>query len=121
MKMYKNNVILYEKHIERRLIMNWGRFVAGVVTGVVASYLITQKKPATFIKPEKIIQMVRNRYKSKMSIVGSWIHTEPKAGELNGIQYNLYEGGFTGVVNGSPRFYEFVVDAETGTLLKVEE
>jgi predicted small secreted protein len=101
-------------------VMKLGRFLFGVATGVAAGYLINKATQKTFVKPEKVVHMLKNRYKDKMSIIGSWIHVEPQCEEINGIQYNIYQGGLTGVVDGSPQFLEFTVDADTGTLLKVE-
>ncbi|WP_025025478.1 PepSY domain-containing protein [Caldalkalibacillus mannanilyticus] len=100
--------------------MKWGRFFLGLAAGMAVSYVYTKKKSPSLIKPEKVIQMVKERYKETMSITGSWIHTEPKKEAINGIQYTIYQGGFTAVIDGYPTFYEFKVDADTGTLLQLE-
>jgi len=100
--------------------MKWGRFMIGLAAGMAVSYLVSQKKAPSQVKPEKALQMVKDRYKNQMSITGSWIHMEPKNEKVHGIHYNIYNGGFTGMTDGSPRFYEFKVDADTGALLQIE-
>jgi predicted small secreted protein len=100
--------------------MKVGRFLIGVAAGVTASYMLSKVTKRAFIKPEKVVEIVKDRYKNKMSIVGSWIHVEPQSEEISGIQYNIYQGGLTGVIDGTPQFLEFTVDADTGTLLKVK-
>lgn len=100
--------------------MKLGRFLIGIAAGIATGYVLSKTQKTKLVKPEKVIQLVKNRYKGKMNIVGSWIHVDPKSETLNGIQYNIYQGGLTGVIDGSPQFLEFIVDADTGTLLKVE-
>lgn len=99
--------------------MKWSRLLLVVATGVIASYMVSKKSNDTFVKPEKVIHMMKNRYKESMSIVGSWIHVEPKIEEINGVAYHTYHGGLTGVINGEPTFLEFKVDADTGSLLHI--
>lgn len=103
--------------------MRWSRFLLGVATGAIATYLLTQNnKKETFVKPEHVIQSLKQRYKDSMSIIGSWIHVEPKLEEINGIDYYTYEAGLTGLINNDePTFLEFKVDAKTGSLLQVNE
>jgi predicted small secreted protein len=100
--------------------MKWGRFVAGIAAGLAVGYVFSKSQQPSQVKPEKVIQMVKNRYKSKTTITGSWIHVEPQRETINGIEYDVYQGGFTGVKNGYPEFYEFKVDAHTGTLLMID-
>jgi predicted small secreted protein len=101
--------------------MKLGRFLIAVAAGAAVGYVLsTENQKTKRVKPEKVIQLVKNRYKNQMNIIGSWIHMEPKIETLNGIQYNIYQGGLTGMIDDSPQFLEFMADADTGTLLKVE-
>lgn len=102
------------------ILMKLGRFFIGVAAGIAMGYVISKNKKTKRVKPEKVIQLVKNRYKNQMNIIGSWIHVEPKSEILNGIQYNIYQGGLTGVIGDSPQFLEFIADADTGTLIRVE-
>lgn len=101
--------------------MKWSRFIFGVATGVIASYLLTRKKNDPFLKPEQIVQALKHRYQDSMSIIGSWIHIEPQLEEVEGVRYHTYNGGLTGHINGEPTFLEFKVDAQTGNVLQVNQ
>lgn len=102
--------------------MKWSRFLLGFAAGAIATYLWTQNhRQDRFVQPERVIQSLKQRYKDSMSIVGSWIHVEPKLEEIDGIRYYTYEGGLTGLINDEPTFLEFKVDARTGSLLQVNK
>ncbi|WP_202078353.1 PepSY domain-containing protein [Caldalkalibacillus salinus] len=100
--------------------MKLGRFLLGVAAGLTASYVLNRASESQYVKPEKIVQEIKGKYKHKMEIVGSWIHVEPISEERSGIHYHVYQGGLTGMVNDQPAFVEFKVDADTGTILEVE-
>lgn len=101
--------------------MKIGRFLFGVAAGIAVGYMIYKKEKKEFLKPETVIHRLKNRYKKKMTITGSWIQVEPIREEFNGVQYNIYQAGLNGVVDGLPTFLEFRVDADTGSLLSVKE
>lgn len=101
--------------------MKFGRFLLGVAAGVAVSYvLVKEAENRKYVRPEQALQHLKDRCKGKLNIVGSWIHVEPMIEELNGIQYNIYQGGLTALENGTPRYLDFKVDADTGTILSLE-
>jgi predicted small secreted protein len=101
--------------------MKWSKFFLGIAAGAAAGYLVTKRKDAQRVKPEKVIRMIRHRFKDKMKVTGSWIHVEPKREIIRDIEYNIYQGGFTGIINGEPQLFEFKVDADTGSFLSLNE
>jgi predicted small secreted protein len=99
--------------------MKMGRFLLGVAAGIAVGYLLNKSVKKEYIKPEEVVQKLKRRYREKMEIIGSWIQVEPFSEEINGIQYHIYQGGLTGVIDGLPTFLEFRVDADTGSILSV--
>lgn len=97
--------------------MKLGKFLCGVAAGIAVSYLVVKGTETKYVKPERVIQQIKNKMKDNMNIVGSWIHVEPVIEELNGVKYNVYQGGLTALQNGMPHLIDFKVDADTGTIL----
>jgi predicted small secreted protein len=98
--------------------VKWGRFLLGLAGGAVVGYMLVQTKEIV-LRPENVIQSLKERYKEKLSILGSWIYIEPQLEEVNGMQYRIYHCGLTGMSNGQPNNLQFKVNAETGEVLLV--
>ncbi|MFE8703382.1 PepSY domain-containing protein [Cytobacillus sp. FJAT-54145] len=100
--------------------MNWKSFLYGLGIGLVSGYatkeILTRK---TFVSPEKALANAKNTFKELGSISGSWIHMKPEVFEKQHITYNVYKGGISRFVEEVLEQYEFVADAETGTILDV--
>ncbi|RFU68730.1 hypothetical protein D0469_11370 [Peribacillus saganii] len=98
--------------------MNWKTFLAGATAGIAAGYVAKQVMDQTVnITPESILSNVKNSLRKDGKINGSWIIMKPEPYQKFNLDYNVYKGGITRIINGNPEQYEFVADATTGTLL----
>jgi predicted small secreted protein len=100
--------------------MNWKSFLLGAAVGIIGGYaakeIITCK---TNISPEKVLEQVKKQFSKNGPINGSWIHMEAEPYEKQQINYRVYKGGISKNNNGTTEQFEFIADAQTGTLLDV--
>lgn len=100
--------------------MNWKSFILGAAIGVIGGFavkeVIAQK---TNVSPEKVLEQVKRQFKQNGPISGSWIHMEAEPYEMQQIQYRVYKGGISKNHNGVSEQFEFIADAQTGTVLDV--
>ena len=100
--------------------MNWKSFILGAAAGLIGGYaakeLITSK---TNVSPERVLENVKRQFKQHSPISGSWIHMEAESYEKHPIHYRVYKGGISRNINGKNEQFEFIADAQTGTLLDV--
>ncbi|WP_312469944.1 PepSY domain-containing protein [Neobacillus sp.] len=100
--------------------MNWKSFILGAAVGIIGGYaaheVITQKIK---VSPEKVLEQVKKQFKQNGPISGSWIHMEAEPYEKYQIHYKVYKGGISKNNNGSNEQYEFIADAQTGTLIDI--
>lgn len=100
--------------------MNWKSFILGAAVGLAGGYafkeIMTQKSN---VSPDKVLELVKNKFKQQGAISGSWIHMETEPYEKGSIQYQVYKGGITKHKNGTNQQFEFIADAATGTILDV--
>ncbi|MEH7544273.1 MULTISPECIES: PepSY domain-containing protein [Bacillaceae] len=98
--------------------MNWKSFFLGAAVGIVGGYvtkeILTQK---TNVSPERVLGAVKKHLQPKGSIQGSWIHMEAEPYDKNQMTYRVYKGGISQNTDGNIKQYEFIADAQTGTLL----
>jgi predicted small secreted protein len=100
--------------------MNWKSFFIGAAVGLIGGYMtkeILQQK--TNVSPEKVLEQVKRQFKQTGPISGSWIHMVTEPYERHDIHYEVYKGGISKNQDGSNEQYEFIADAQTGTLLEV--
>jgi predicted small secreted protein len=100
--------------------MNWKSFflgaAAGMIGGLAASEIINCK---TNVSPEKVLEQVKKQFNQNGPISGSWIHMEAEPYEKQQINYRVYKGGISKNNNGTNEQFEFIADAQTGTLIDV--
>jgi predicted small secreted protein len=100
--------------------MNWKSFILGAAIGLIGGYaakeIINLK---TNVSPEKVLDQVKKQFNQNGPISGSWIHMEAEPYEKQDIKYRVYKGGISKNNNGSNEQFEFIADAQTGTLLDV--
>jgi predicted small secreted protein len=100
--------------------MNWKPFIIGAAVGVIGGYtakeIISQKAG---VSPEKVLENVKNQFKQKGAISGSWIHMKTEPFEKEHISYTVYKGGISKQEDGLQKQYEFIADAGTGTIIDV--
>lgn len=71
------------------------------------------------IKPEEALKQVRDYYKEKYDVSGSWIYMKPEQFQKNGLDYEVYHGGITRNIDGKSYPYEFYLDVYTGTVIEI--
>lgn len=100
--------------------MNWKSFFLGAAVGLVGGYvtkeIISQN---THVSPEKVLESVKKQYKQYGPISGSWIHMVAEPYEKHHITYQVYKGGISKNSGEGNQQFEFIADAQTGTLLDV--
>jgi predicted small secreted protein len=103
--------------------MSWKKVLVGVGiglgAGVGANMLVQKKLEKKYVKPEDALSTVKDAFKRKGEISGSWIHMIPEEYERFGLTYEVYRGGITAKEDDTPVRYEFLVDAKTGTIIDV--
>ncbi|PLS14888.1 hypothetical protein CVD28_25550 [Bacillus sp. M6-12] len=98
--------------------MNWKTFLAGAAAGIAAGYVAKQVIDQTVnITPESILSNVKNALRKEGKVNGSWIIMKPEPYQKFNLDYKVYKGGITRIINGNQEQYEFIADAATGALL----
>ncbi|PYZ97157.1 hypothetical protein CR205_00715 [Alteribacter lacisalsi] len=103
--------------------MSWKRFIAGVAVGVAATWLAKEQleKNDCNLSPEKALKIVKRKMKDFGSIDGSWIHMMAEDFHNDNLSYSVYRGGVSCTIDGQLHAFEFLVDATTGTILKLKK
>lgn len=100
--------------------MNWKSFFVGAAVGLIGGYVVKEViDQKTNVSPEKVLEQVKKQFKQNGPINGSWIHMEAEPYEKQQIHYRVYKGGISKNNNGSTEQFEFIADAQTGTLLEI--
>ena len=87
----------------------------GIAGGLIARELLEQK---SFVSPEKALANAKEVFKQNGAISGSWIHMKAEPFEKGHLQYEVYKGGISRkTAEDSTEQFEFIADAETGTIL----
>ncbi|WP_070120549.1 PepSY domain-containing protein [Bacillus marinisedimentorum] len=101
--------------------MNVKNFLIGAGIGAAAAVLLMQARDDQYISAERALKDVKDLFKEKGPIDGSWIHMVPEETEKFGLPYTVYRGGVSRSSEGSTEQYEFMIDAKTGSILEVEK
>ena len=99
--------------------MNWKYFLVGVTTGLASAYIVkevTSRKQT--VSPEDVLEQVKTAFKQEGPITGSWINMNTETYSQSPIQYDVYKGGISRLINGTTELYEFIADASTGTIIE---
>ncbi|MBD1380178.1 PepSY domain-containing protein [Metabacillus arenae] len=99
--------------------MNWRNFFVGVSIGFAAAYFVKNRMEAQYISSEKALHIVKQAFKQRGPIDGSWIYTVPEEYYKNHLTYKVYKTGVTRTAGGSLEQYEALVDAKTGTIIEI--
>lgn len=96
-------------------------FLFGAVAGA-ATALLVQKQAAESmnVPPEKVLKQVKEAFKQKGPVDGSWIQMKPQEITHGGFPVLVYKGGISRPGETGNEQFEFAADAKTGTLLSVE-
>jgi predicted small secreted protein len=99
--------------------MSWKKFLLGLGVGFASAYIIQNQVTDQTISGEKALRMVKAKFKTNGSIVGSWIHMVPESYTKFNIDYLIYRGGISTKINDDLCQFEFIVDSKSGTILDV--
>jgi Predicted small secreted protein len=89
---------------------------AGFTTGIILEKHYRQR-PLT---PEKVLDRVKKSLQDKLPVDGAWIFLSPHDISRNDLTVSAYRGGLTVKDDGSVKHYDFVADAETGSLIDLK-
>ncbi|HET7579879.1 MAG TPA: PepSY domain-containing protein [Bacillales bacterium] len=98
--------------------MGWKKSFLAAGAGVLGGYLLQKQLEGNGISPEKALKSVKETVGKRHTIDGSWVHMQPETVERYGLDYNTYRGGITVSTDNQVKHYQFLVDAETGTVLE---
>jgi predicted small secreted protein len=99
--------------------MKWTNMMIAGLAGAAIGYAIT-KKQTEFITPEKALKLLKEKASEHYSISGAWILVSKEISNVHGLSYTVYKGGFSHSHEYHPAVhYEFLIDAQTGTLLEL--
>ncbi|WP_144555165.1 PepSY domain-containing protein [Bacillus sp. X1(2014)] len=100
--------------------MNWKSFLLGAAVGMISGYAAKEFIDSkTKVSAEKVLEQVKKQFTKNGPINGSWIHMEAEPYEKQHINYLVYKGGISKNNDGTTEQFEFIADAQTGTLLDV--
>ncbi|TMW71768.1 PepSY domain-containing protein [Alteribacter natronophilus] len=103
--------------------MSWKRFITGVAVGAAAAWLVKEQcdQSDCSLSPERALKLVKRRMRDFGSIDGSWIHMMAEEFHNDNLTYSVYRGGVSCTIDGQLHAFEFLVDATTGTILKLKK
>ncbi|GEK59568.1 MULTISPECIES: PepSY domain-containing protein [Marinococcus] len=99
--------------------MNTKNILIGVGLGVALGILVKQFTKKDEISPEKALKTVKENVQDHLPVNGSWIHMTPETYKKDDLEYKVYRGGLSSTNQGETRQLDFIVDAETGTILEL--
>ncbi|MFZ3589390.1 PepSY domain-containing protein [Bacillus sp. DJP31] len=101
--------------------MGLRKFLLGIVVGITGTYIVNKLLPSSNISSEYALKIVKQEMKKQGAIDGSWIHMEPETFVRNSITYRVYRGGISRTAANKTEQFEFLVNAENGTILDINE
>lgn len=103
------------------IVMNGRKVLIGIGIGLAAAYLFRDQLKPAYISSEKALTAVKNAFKEKGPINGSWIYTVRESFINQGESYSIYKAGVTRMAGSDLEQYEAFVDATNGNILHVEQ
>lgn len=86
------------------------------LAGFVAGHLISERR----ITPNRILARIRGSFRHEGPVTGSWIINRPFDYQHYAFKTKAYRGGITRLEDSATVNYEFLADANTGTLLSLK-
>jgi predicted small secreted protein len=101
--------------------MKWRNLIIAGLAGAALGYAVTKQQKER-LSPEKALKMLKEKASQNYHISGSWILVTREDTSVFGLPYTVYKGGFSDSSYGNaPVHYEFLIDAQTGSLLQLIE
>jgi predicted small secreted protein len=106
--------------------MKANNLLMGIGIGAVIGYFISKQVTELKVSPETTLKKVKDILTEVDEvnidkITGSWIKTQTEKYVKNSIPYEVYSGGITCKKNGLDKQFSFIVDANTGTIIELQE
>lgn len=101
--------------------MDWKKLLCAASIGAIIGYTIRDQLLEQRIKPENALKLAKEAFKQHGPVSGSWIYMKPEEITKNHLSYTVYRGGITRTIDDTNRQYEFYVDANTGSIIDVQE
>ncbi|MCZ0703249.1 putative small secreted protein [Natronobacillus azotifigens] len=101
--------------------MNWKKLLFAGGIGAVIGYSVKAQLDNLPIRPEEALKQVKNAFRERGPVSGSWIYMKPEELTYNELDYTVYRGGITRTIDNVNTQYEFFIDAYTGSVIAVEE
>lgn len=99
--------------------MGWKKTFLLTGAGVLTGYLLQKQLDSqTNISPERALKCVKRVVREKYNIDGSWVHMQVERVERHGLDFDVYRGGITVSTDEQVKHFNFLVDANTGTVLE---
>lgn len=100
------------------------RFAAALVVGTITGYfagiatcrLISKKET---LSSEHVLEHVKSAINNQLPIEGAWIYLSPHIWSRDDLNYMVYKGGLISIEHGTSRYFDFVADAHSGTVLEL--
>ncbi|WP_194841379.1 PepSY domain-containing protein [Salinibacillus xinjiangensis] len=99
--------------------MRMRNLLIGLGLGTVVGLAVGRNLPQEKIAPEKVLNMVKRKFKQSGDITGSWIYMRPEPLMRESLHDQVYHGGISRDIDGENVQYEFYADARTGTIIDV--
>lgn len=100
--------------------MSLKRIAIGIGIGFIAGLVVRSNFSKENISPEKALRIVKQKLKDQVTIDGSWIHMIPESFSKDQLNYTVYRGGISSTAENENIQFDFIVDAETGTILELQ-
>ncbi|PMC36992.1 hypothetical protein CJ195_13110 [Bacillus sp. UMB0899] len=95
-------------------------FLLGLGIGIVGTYFLKDQIKPLKVSSDKALAIVKEAFKEKGPIDGSWIYTVPETFSSEHLSYEVYKAGISRSVDDQLEQYEAFVDTTTGTIVHVD-
>lgn len=99
--------------------MSLKRFLIGAGIGFFVGAVLKDQFTKELISPERALRVVKQKLNKQGSVEGSWIHMIPESYEKGLLDYTVYRGGVSCIIEGEFYQFDFIVDANTGAILEL--
>lgn len=107
-----------EKKRNQNLFLIVISFILSFLLGILGFFLINRNKA---IHPDKILNNMKDQFRKKGSIEGSWIEMTKVPWSEGSYKKEVYYGGLSRFEGEKIKHYEFIADAYTGNLIDLYE
>ncbi|GGE55205.1 peptidase M4 [Pullulanibacillus camelliae] len=96
------------------------KLIAALGIGFLGGLFVQRSLNHLPLSPERALSKVKASAKQVLTIDGAWIFLQKEPWSNGKLAYEVYKGGLTEKTGDEVVHYDFIVDAQTGTLLSLE-